>query len=230
MADITPEVGVADLEKDIRVSSLSLRSREIVNSTPEKSEPELETLARKNWAPKNGRVYVNPSSRGTGNRYATQYMTWVQDNFGSSSGYEHDFFLNNSSGSTLGPGTYFSRAEKGGWRRYPDFEYASTSWPSSSKPYVDTRFGDGNVEISYTIGMVEADEIVANKEYFTYLRFKNGNASRDNAKLVAKRTGRNRAVCPLNPDQWCMFENDSQTIYKAWDLQIPASRRWWFNN
>lgn len=226
---VQPGSRVASLESDASVAAVSLVSlpeAPLPSSSPPDPDAGVGAQYWEDWSPTLGRIYVQPSTYGTGNRFVTNYMSWYENKFGADHGYEHDFFLNNSEQSSLGPGTYLSRERDG---TYPEVEYASTSWPASSKPYLDTRFQDGDVEISYTIGMVHADEIAANdREYFTYIRVKEGDADQDNAKLVAKRTTRNRLVCPRNPDQWCMFESESQEIFPAWQLPIPLRKEWGF--
>ncbi len=151
-------------------------------------------------------------------------MTFTGNYFAPNDGYEHDFRLNNYSEISL-PGTYMLTALSGtGFFAIPKVEEWRTSWPASSRPYLDNRFLDGKpivpYEVAYSIGMVYANQIRANVEYYTYIRVKRGNADRDSAKLWAvKLAGKTRTV--TNPgtgrcgNQWCMFEYQNRKIYPA---------------
>lgn len=229
---------ISKLREDKKVSALSLESEMLEapadQSQPGTEEPQLDTQARKSWAPIRGKIHVKPSKYGRNNRYVKARMTWESDRFRRNDGYEHDFKLNNYSESTR-PGTYFSTETSGtGAFAFPKVEYWSTNWPFASRPYLDNRFLDSRYgkapkEVGYTIGMLYADEISSRKDYYTYIRIKKGDANTDNAKLVAVKTeGRYSGGRCFT--QWCMFEYDSQSIYRAWNLNIPAGRRWWFNN
>ena len=206
-----------------KVNSLHIKEEAELGSAspPYQREEEIGAAGVKRWAPTSGTVYVYPSKHGVNNRYVSNYMEWSRDEFRRGQGYEHDFFLNNYPESTL-PGTYFDRSVRG-TRRLPNIEYASTTWPSSSRPYLDTRLGDDLEEVAYTIGMVYANQISSRKRYRTYIRVKRGDAGRDNAKL----TGFLMAPRPLTcGSQWCMFSRDRAELVDAWDIPVPGKTTW----
>lgn len=134
--------------------------------------------------------------------------------FGFASTFEPDFFLNNSSRSQLGPGTYLDRKENR--LRIPQVAFWASNLP---RPYLDTRSGDSSIEVSFTIGSADANRIRTNQLYFNYIRTKNGDASRDNAKFSVQRGSRIPITCFST---FCVFASDSVPIFTAWDIPIPG--------
>lgn len=109
------------------------------------------------WVPSRGSIHVQPSVV-QGERYVQNRMSWDTaarlSAFGSTSTYEHDFFLNDSDSSIYGPGTYLSDAQD--LVGIPIVSHWSSDLP---QPYLDTRFGDEDYIKAYTIGSAEADSL-----------------------------------------------------------------------
>lgn len=172
------------------------------------------------WLPEYGSVKIGPSTL-TGKRTLDLRLMWDdKSGFGWNSTYEHDFFLNNSSNSMLGPGTYLNRAETWG-SRIPRLDYAVTNLPT---PYLDTRFGDPSNEVSYTMGSAKASDISANTWYYIYIRTVNGDASRDNAKLSGQLGHR---IPFYDYSTWGSFGQQSESIISGtWPISVPSSFSW----
>lgn len=230
---ITAEVdksGIPYLKRYPKVRSLIARGAFEVQADPQKSEPnpsDLQALGLKRWVPTAGTVYTGKSEVGTNLRYVRQYMEWSRRDmdFPTNRGYEHDFFLNDYGG-TSRPGIYFAGLV--GYKGIPIVDYASTSWPSSGNPYLDTRLADPLGEKAYTIGIVYAERLESYKRYTTYIRVKQGNTNFDNAKLTASLQIPARTHSPSRPcgNQWCMFTADLQRLVPAWGISVPGTHHW----
>lgn len=198
---------------------------ETQSSTLQSSSNQLALAADwSTWQPRAGTVDTGPSSA-PNNRYMNLQMSWQNvSGFGPTSTYEHDFFLNNSANSSMGPGTYLDRAQTGGqvwgYSGVPIVEYAASNLPSA---YLDTRFMDGNVEIAYTIGSAKASDIRTQTWYMNYIRTRNGDALRDNAKLTAQLGHRSPSS---SYSTWASYGDAQSTIFPAWSLAVPAGLSW----
>lgn len=130
------------------------------------------------WNPEVGVSYVYPSQNG--GRYTYQWMWWNEIPFSSDQTYEHDYFLYNYDND----GTYLNGDDTGYPGCFPVIEYAATTWPAESKPYLDTRFAANYVscerdEVAYTIGAAQADKLTANTWHYTYIHTTDGNVDND---------------------------------------------------
>ncbi len=177
------------------------------------------------WVPTNGTVKVYPSAY-AGERYvenkfywggATRLTAFAQ---AVNSTYEHDFFLNYSSESTYGTGTYLTLEQTGQYT--PWITFWDTNLP---RPYLDTQFGDLSYVIAYTIGSAEARGIQPWIMYTNYIRTPNGPATRDNGALSAQLGARNPSTCFTT---WCSFQTQAPVnIYGFWNLDpIPGTFDW----
>lgn len=160
------------------------------------------------WVPKNGDIHVHPSSY-PGERYITNWMYWDTatrvSGFGPNSAYEHDFFLNNSSTSKYGPGTYLTAAQS--LNGIPSVSYWSSNLPS---PYLDTRLSDPDYLKAYTIGCAYADGIAHGVWYSYHIRAANGPAAIDNGCLQAQLAHRSPSSCYTT---WCVYMDQIENIY-----------------
>lgn len=182
-------------------------------------EPLATSTAAATWVPRSGYIQVQPS-RNAGQRYVQQGIFWDNvSSFPANSTYEADFFLNNSSGSSLGPGTYLDRSQTS-VTAMPNVVYAASDFP---RAYLDTRFSDGSIEIAYTIGCADGRALRSGYEYITYIRTRNGDASRDNAKASAQLGQR---IPSWNYSTWGSFAVAAQTIVPAWSMAIPSAISW----
>ncbi len=173
--------------------------------------------------PNSGSSHFYPSAYG--GRAVKQYMKWDSINFSANQTYEHDVFLYNYDRKTyLDGGT---TSYPGCW---PELEYAATSWPAASKPYIDTRFNKNMVscdvnELAYTIGAAQASALQANINYVTYIRTEYGNDSVDKFKLKAQIGHRIPSSCYTT---WCSFGDKSFNLVPVWSF-APGDRTWTYN-
>lgn len=172
-------------------------------------------------------VSQTQSSSITGERETTQWMKWDWKSFNSTQTYEHALRYENSDGKTyLNNGTTLY---PGCW---PVITYAATSWPSTSRPYVDTRAsGDGvycdTAELEFTIGMFQAYVVSPNTWYHTYIRSTNGNASNDRFKLMGEIGHQAPPICSLGQEVWCSSYPDiTVDLAQAWNSEVPGTK-WW---
>lgn len=225
---VTSELNLEVLKARSDVISVTVHQKSAVFE-PAQSEPEgeLQTAGLKGWVPTSGEVVTAPSRYGYSNRFVTNYFTWSRNAFGTGHGYEHDFHLNNDSNSALGSGTYFSRNTYGAWRK-PIVEYAATTLPSTAGLYLDVRLFDPSTEIAYTIGMLRANRIQVGKRYWSYIRVRSGDTSRDNGKLTAALMGRNVPQDRHIPcgSQYCAYQLDYQRLIPAWNVPVPGRKSW----
>lgn len=151
----------AEYVSSIDVHKYSLESTQI------QLPSQVEVVPASQWMPTRGVVDIYPSDLYPGERYIDNRMYWASaanlSGFDANSAYEHDLFLNNSSGSQYGPGTYLTDAQS--INGIPTISYWNSNLPS---PYLDTRFGDPDYLKSFTIGCAEADSIVHNTWYSYY--------------------------------------------------------------
>lgn len=171
--------------------------------------------------PKSGTSYFYPSS--AGGRYVQQNMKWTSVSFSSDQTYEHDVFLYNYDRKT-----YLNGANTAYPNCYPTTTYAATTWPSASKPYLDTRLSENLVsceidELAYTIGAAQANALQANTDYYTYIRTADGNDTVDKFKLQAQIGHRIPTSCYTT---WCSFRNQSYTLIPGWSSSVPGTQSW----
>ena len=172
------------------------------------------------WYPNTGTTATDQSS--ASERYIIQFMKWTNVSFGSEETYEHDFRLYNYDND----GTYVTMNTN----FYPDclpaVAYASTTWPASAKPYLDTRF-DGPFcerdEPAFTIGVARANALVSETPYQNYMRLANGNVSHDKFKLWAQRGHRFPSQCE---DTWCSYSDEFFILIPAWNSNVPGLVNW----
>jgi hypothetical protein len=175
------------------------------------------------WNPEVGVSYTYPHPNG--GRYSYQWMWWDEIPFSSNQTYEHDFFLYNYNND----GTYLNGSDSGYPGCFPIVEYAATTWPAESKPYLDTRFAANYVscerdELAYTIGAAQADKLTANTWHYTYIRTKDGNVDTDKFRLSGQLGHRTPSLCYST---WCSFGDESRTLVPAWSYSVPGTRWWW---
>ncbi|HEU0165228.1 MAG TPA: hypothetical protein VFQ54_09285 [Thermomicrobiales bacterium] len=134
--------------------------------------------------------------------------------FAAHSTYEQDFLLDNYDASPLGPGTYLDRS------RRLDQTPKLISW-SSNLPaaYLDTRLGDSDDEVAYTIGSGNAAAIEPGVLYTIRIEAKPGDAGRDSARLSAQLGHQDPPGCELT---WCSFGDASVEIFPAWTIPVPG--------
>jgi hypothetical protein len=182
-------------------------------------EPSPTWVDPSTWAPRGGGIAILQST--SGQRYVRQDMLWSNvSNFGWVTTYEHDFFLNHSPGSPSG--TYLDRSQHSQWnyRGIPIVAYASSSLP---RAYLDTRLGDSQYEISYTIGSAHADAIATNTWYTSYILTTNGDVNTDNAKLTAQLGYR---LPPNDFSVWGSYSLQQERIFPAWTIPVPTAFSW----
>lgn len=176
--------------------------------------------------PTSGSSEFYPSS--FGGRYTQQNMRWGAINFTSDQTYEHKVILYNYDRKT-----YLDRNSTSYPGCYPTTTYAATSWPTASKPYIDTRFMEPTKgigceidELSYTIGAAQADALQANTNYYTYIRTANGSDASDKFKLQSQVGYRSPSFCYTT---WCSAKYKIYTIIPAWSTTIPGTQSWnWY--
>lgn len=198
--------------------------------------------------PKSGSSRIE-SSFTRGRRFVLQRMKWNTISFTNEQAYEHELWLHN-----YDVKTYLNPMSTGGNTCYPVIIYSATSWPLEAKPYLDTR-SEGLVgcestkELSYTIGVAQANALKPNIEYYTYIETENGNDITDKFKLQAQIGHRFPSftfTCPVavffpNPNPvlrlntdwgWCVF---SDKIYKIIPFptgtvtNVPGIQSWVYN-
>lgn len=168
------------------------------------------------WVP--SYVYIETGETEPGVRFVRTKMIWNDvSGFDPSSTFELDFFLDNYDPSPLGPGTYLDRS------RALDQSPKVLMWRSNlPNAYLDTRFGDSNDEIAYTVGSGQAREIEAGKEYDTLIVTAAGDTDRDSARLSAQLGVQKPTGCTTT---WCSFPAGSGSmvdIFPAWKIPVPG--------
>lgn len=174
------------------------------------------------WLPVSGYSFVNEDS---GYRYSLQYMWWNTNNFDSDDTYEHDFFLNNYDNNL---GTYLNPNSTSYPDCFPVTTYASTTWPTSSYPYLDTRLAQNLIECEYketpyTIGAAKADAIPVGDWEYTYIETLPGNVNVDKFKLQAQKGYRFPSSCYTT---WCSFGDEIVNLIPAWNSTVPGDVAW----
>jgi hypothetical protein len=175
-------------------------------------------------APDVGASYVYPSANG--GRYTRQTMRWGNfPGFRYEETYEHDFFLYN-----YDRATYLDPRNIGYPNCLPAATYWSTTWPASSRPYLDTRFGQNSKcevdELAYTVGAAFANQLFNGITYETYIRTANGNANSDRFRLSGQIGYRSPVTnCPRDWT-WCSFGKYSVVLVPAWSVNVPNTRSW----
>lgn len=183
--------------------------------------------------PNQGMVDTKTSSQYSGQREAINYMMWNNMNFGSTQAYEQELFFDNydsqsflNSASTASPGCF------------PVLQYASTNFPSSSRPYIDTRFKEDGTcesnELEFTIGAFQANQLQTNTTYWTYFRTTNGNVSSDRIWLGGQigHQSPSGGFCPSGYETWCVFGDNPSAgdlhadLIQAWKSGVPWQHYW----
>jgi hypothetical protein len=199
-------------------TALAQESQTKMSATQEQANANVD---ENTWVPTSGKVVTAAATEG--GRYVRQEMRWSSvSGFGPESTYEHDFFLKNSAGAVRPAGTYLSRSETL-IDRIPKVEYATSTLP---RAYLDSRFGDGNDEIAFTIGSAKASDIKANQTYSSYIRTKDGDATQDDGKLQAQLGHRTPSWCYTT---FCSFEDKQVprvTLVRAWEVPVPGVKTW----
>lgn len=213
---IGSEQNIRLLAEELKVGTLDLV--EDILKSYENEKVEIDPRSLPAWKPNVGTMEVGSVS--STKRFVSHTMKWTYTNpFNGypNATYEHDFFLNNYSGSNY-PGTYLSLAEDSQER--PLADYWNCTLPSY---YLDTRFGDSNNEIAYTIGCANANAIVKNVLYSNYMKISKGSANIDNSKLFFQKGKRIPASCYTT---WCSYGNANYVQFPAWDFVVPAGISW----
>lgn len=85
-------------------------------------------------------------------------MKWDNVSFNSTQTYEHELFYDRYDGAT-----YLNGNSTVAVGCFPVAEYVATSFPSSSRPYIDTRVKENGQcetsELEYTIGAFQANQL-----------------------------------------------------------------------
>lgn len=202
--------------KEIKIISKKVNSNPQNVTSP--NGPQITAVDSTKWVPAQGSSYLYPSV--IGGRYVQQNMYWNSwwnvSGFGTSSTYEHDFFLNNYDNRT-----YLSSSQT--IDGIPIVNYWSSNLP---RPYLDTRIGDPSSEKAYTIGSADAFYIWPFQQYWYYIRTSNGNASTDNGKINSQLGYRNPNWCYTT---WCSYPDPNTPIYRlvsAWNIPAPGTYYW----
>lgn len=214
----------SDLIQNIEVED-AVRYQEKLNrkamrqETTESENEEMSTTSSSTWWPNVGYSYTYPYS--STQRYTLQYMGWYAPAFTWIQTYEHDYFLYNYDratylygGSTAYPGCF------------PVVQYAATTWPAASYPYLDTRFNYTGCEVNelaFTAGAAQASAIPGGVWHYYYIITANGNASRDHFKLQAQRGYRSPTWCYTT---WCSFADYTLNLVPAWNSAVPGTVYW----
>jgi hypothetical protein len=151
-------------------------------------------------------------------------MKWSTMGFLSDQTYEHKVNLYNYERKTYLDGTSTAYPDC-----YPTTVYAVTSWPQDARPYLDTRFDINKCEIdelAYTIGAAQANALQVNTNYYTYMRFANGNDTTDRFKLQGQVGYRNPNYCYTT---WCAAKYKIYTIIPSWSNAVPGVQSWTFS-
>jgi len=168
------------------------------------------------WVP--SYVNVETGEPEPGVRFVRTKMIWNDvSGFDPSSTFELDFILDNYDASPLGPGTYLDRSRA--LDQSPKVRMWRSNLPSA---YLDTRFGDGNDEMAYTVGSGQARQIEAGKEYDTLIVTGAGDTDRDSARLSAQLGVQKPTGCTTT---WCSFPAGSGSmagIFPAWKIPVPG--------
>lgn len=218
-SSIVPQIPEKSIPKEIHLLNDKMINSKI--SSPDAKDGSLDELV-----PNSGTSYLHPSSHG--GRYVKQYMQWDSIDFSEEQTYEHDFWFYNYDRKTYLDNN--TTAFPGCW---PEFTYASTSWPAESKPYLDTRFGYNQYgvpiceidELAYTIGAAKASELQAHTNYYTYIRTEYGNDSTDKFKLQAQIGHRSPSYCYTT---WCSFGDQSYNLVPSW-AYVPSTVNWTYD-
>jgi hypothetical protein len=180
------------------------------------------TTPAKTWYPNEGYSITGATGTGTSERrYTQQFMTWFNPSFTSTQTYEHDFFVYNYDRKS-----YFNTSSTPYPDCYPVTDgYAQTTYPTDSKPYLDTRFSWSKCEIDevpFTIGVAQASMLVAKKSYWTYFKTSKGNVTSSKFKLQAQRGYRSPTFCYST---WCSNGDQILTLVPAWK-EMPGLYSW----
>jgi hypothetical protein len=172
------------------------------------------------WYPNSGRIETGASN---GQRYLYQYMKWNAITFAPNQTYEHDFFLNNSDRKTYLNGMSTARP-----KCLPSVMYVATTWPTTAKPYLDTRLAENLVscevdELAYTIGAAQANALRPNNTYLNQIRTTAGNASIDSFFLQGQIGHRNPSFCFTT---WCSWADGIKYLVSPWNSKIPGVVTW----
>lgn len=229
---ITPASILEKLQnKTERVNKKSASSKESIISTLINSFISVVKAAQSLPSVPRYGVSQTQASSYNGQRETTQWMKWDWISFGSNQTYEHELFYENSDGQTYLNG---NSTPPGGC--FPIVQYVATSFPSASRPYVDTRVGKNGLcdtsALEYTIGVFQANKLQANTWYQTYFRTTNGNANNDRFWLGGQVGHQNPTLCPSGYETWCSYGDDPSLgdrhvdLLQAWNTEVPGTK-WW---
>ena len=176
------------------------------------------------WYPNSGKSVTGKYKDSKTLRYVEQHMKWNKIKFQSNETYEHEFMLDNSDGKT-----YLNSQSTPYPLCFPVYVYAETNWPAKSKPYIDTRLKDNllgceDYELEYSMGVAQANQLSANKDYYTYYRAKKGNANSDWFKVQAQLGYRLPPTCY---SVWCSFgRNNGHQLLQKFNPTVPGTKSW----
>lgn len=227
---------------DVFSTSKVIRSekRDIAGTEKESKQYSQKSGSSDSWIPDAYGYRIQESTSYTGKRYLLTAMIWATtDPFGDWSDnvtFEPDFNLNNSSNSSLGPGTYLDDSEY--INGVPNVHYAASSLP---RAYLDTRDTDANHIKTFTIGCADAAEIESFKQYKNYIVTDEGDADQDNAQVIFQRGQR----WPSNVyNTWSVFNDDfyvggvlivdidnvvpsERPFGSGWPISVPGTDTWY---
>jgi hypothetical protein len=230
-----------DVEKIFSTSRIiNLKKRKTSYTKNVEEESSQKSNSDDVWIPDAYGYSIKASTSYPGKRYLKLQMIWItSDPFGEWSDnvtFEPDFNLNNSSGSSLGPGTYLDDSEY--LNGVPNVHYAASSLPMA---YLDTRDTDANYIKTFTIGCPDASEITSFKNYINYIVTDIGDADVDNGQVISQRGQR----YPSNVyNTWSVFNTDFyiggvkvvdidnevpgyRPFGSGWPVSVPGSGTWY---
>lgn len=234
--DVVDQVNVINNEQQSKTTSPTSNpqsSNNKIERTPKKTS-QTESTVSVNAAitqalpsvPRYGTSYTYPSSV-SGQRYTRQYMKWEWISFASNQTYEHALRFDNFDGKT-----YLNNGTTAYPGCFPVITYAATSWPSSTRAYVDTRASGKGVycdtgELEFTIGAFQANVLQANTWYDNYIRTTNGNTSNDRFYLTEEIGHQDPSACPSGQEVWCSSYPDKIVDnLQAWNTEVPGTKQW----
>jgi len=168
------------------------------------------------WMPTGGRIDVGPSYRPgyTDQRYVYQTFHWDEMNW---------LYLQTCSDrTTLEPDAVFNNSD--GDHYLGDERGWASNLPGK---YLDTQLFDDPALPTYTVGSLKAEDIVEDKPYFTLIRTAQGNASSDTGKLLLQGGMTFPAACE---SLWCVFPVETKALVDPWDITVPGSKSWSWND
>ncbi|MFH1318644.1 MAG: hypothetical protein ABIH71_06485 [Candidatus Omnitrophota bacterium] len=130
---------------------------------------------------------------------------------------KHDFFLNNYDNKT------YLDASQSSPSGFPIVLYVSSNLPN---PYLDTRFGDPEGEKAYSVGSLQASDILANTGFWygIFIVTNQGNTDIDSGKLQGQ-LGERSPSWVYSP--WAVYSKATYNLIPAWSMPVPIYQMNW---